>query len=341
MVRKLLLALAIGLAGIAFAGCGGGGGGGDDGGTTAPAAGTGELTQDTVDSTLARVADFVPGCTVSGSAARVAAEGSGALSAFAQTVGSGLDLRRTLRAAPYELEPTEIPGSCAGNPGSLVMTGSHDNGDTSLTIAFNAFCSEDEATGEQVIVDGTVSVFEDGTPSDFGPIVGAVDASTTGLTVQSGDRSVTLTLTGLHYEFGVPDGDPTADSPDVLTLTSLTITDNATGEVSQVTNLTARTYDSGDSTVVIVDSGTLCLPDTGCVDIETGTPFVMDADGNVTSGSLVITGSDGNTVTITADPAKPGAFAVALNGTELDGTELDCSGASGDAGLLDLFFPTE
>ncbi len=41
MVRKLLLALAIGLAGIAFAGCGGGGGGGDDGGTTAPAADAG------------------------------------------------------------------------------------------------------------------------------------------------------------------------------------------------------------------------------------------------------------------------------------------------------------
>ena len=341
MVRKLLLALAIGLAGIAFVGCGGGGGGGDDGGTTTTTTGTGELTQDTVESTLARVADFVPGCTVSGGAARVAADGSGALSAFVETVGNGLDVRGALRAAPYELPETDIPGSCADNPGSLVMTGNHDNGDTSLNIVFNAFCSENEATGEQVVVDGSVSVFQDGTPSDTGPIVEAMDASSPGLTVQSGDMSTTITLSGLHYVFGVPDGDPTAENPDVLTMTSLTVTDNTTGEVSQVTNLTLRTYDSGGSTVVIVDGGTLCLPDTGCVDIQTESPFVVDADGNVTSGALSITDSEGNTVTVTADPAKPGAFAVSMNGTEIDGTELDCSDASGDAGLLDMFFPTD
>ncbi len=341
MVRKLLLALAIGLAGMAFVGCGGGGGGDDDGGTTAPTTGTSDLTPDTVESTLARVADFVPGCSVSGSAARVAADGTGAFSAFAEAVGSQLNLKRALRTAPYTIPETTIPGSCADNPGSIVMSGEHDNGDTSLSLVFNAFCAENDATGEQVIVDGSVSAFEDGTPSDTGPIVEAVDVDSPGLTVESGGTSVTMTLSGLHYVFGVPDGDPTAENPDVLTLTSLTVTDNTTGEVSQVTNLTIKTYDSGDSTVVIVDSGTMCLPDTGCVDIETETPFVMDADGNVTSGSLLITGSDGNTVTVTADPTKPGAFAVAVNGSELEGTELDCSDASGDAGLLDLFFSAD
>jgi len=67
------------------------------------------------------------------------------------------------------LLPMAGVGSAGTCGGSLDVEFDHGNGDTDYVLTFNNYCMT-SADGD-VVLDGVLEAFEDGTPSDTGPIV--------------------------------------------------------------------------------------------------------------------------------------------------------------------------
>ncbi len=294
---------------------------------------TGTIDQAHVNTTLTHASTYVPGCTslVSGTSIR-------ALTAQARSTG--------LSATPVRDLPSTQAGTCAGSPGAFSVSKQHEHGVTTYSVAFSNFCVADGATGDKSTVNGSATIVDVGTPSDSGPIVGSQTGETgaDGITFvrRKADGTVVVNskvvLRGYTQTFGNPaawaPGDPTSAKPNSVKAESVVRTDNLTGEVTTLSNLSGTLFTdaAGSSWTIAVDGGRLQSGTHGTLDLATasGKPIVLDSSFRVSSGSLVATGAGGAAATFSAVSGQPNRFTVDVAGQPLAGAgaDLDCAGVS-------------
>jgi hypothetical protein len=247
-----------------------------------------------------------------------------------------LDVSRSLNAnqtvKQVIVRPSADVGSCAGNPGSVSVTSEHGNGDTRYELDFNAYCT----TGPEgdTVISGILVSTEDGTPTDTGPMISALDLSTSNMQIQYENstgqaQTAVMTISGARTTYGVPatwgSGVPTIDKPDVTNVNSVKVDIETTGEVHTLNNLRVSRY-GGNTATVSIQGGSYITPTGDYVNISTedGKPLTIDvSNGEVTAGEVVLSGSNSTTAVIAATPGSR-IMKVSVDGTVLDG-DIDCS----------------
>ena len=310
-------------------GCGGGSSSSDRGpSATEPAS----VTQATVANSINWVESTVPGCTVATAGASVTATTSLANGIAGHSVLGGAYARmaelRNAQGAPRALyaQGDVFAGECGG---TLSVSSDHRQGNTDYEIRFNNFCMLDYSaeTPQQTVIHGTVKGTEHGTPSDFGPIVSRASASIDRLTIRAGDETTHISLDGFNVEYGNPAAwapeDPTAANPDRISLTRLTVDLASQGRVHTVSDVSARSWESDWDSVVDISSGRYASSAGWHVDIATSEPLVANWDGELIAGSIEITGSGNDTVTVKPSETAGGLLDITLNGQPID-QRLDC-----------------
>lgn len=318
-----------------FVACGGDGGGGDGSvdlysGKTTQAT----ITTASVQETLASMTEIVPSCTATGVATARAAAITQSAAATLKVVKRGLQpllVKRSVQKSA--LLPTTPPASTTGDCGGSVAfpTWNHSDGNTSITIVFSNYCTLDTVSGNKTLLNGSLSVLDDGTPSDLGPITTKVTASIPSLSVIEKDAantilaSATLALSGFEY---TPAIGATADISNLtgnMKLTSFEAIDNLTLETYKVENLDVTVTKNGTDTEVDL-AVRLYRSTSGYSDITTFTPLVMDANQNLKSGTILFAGANNTNATLTVVEGVGQNFTIAVNGTPLTGATLNCEG---------------
>jgi len=236
------------------------------------------------------------------------------------------------KAKRVTVRPSADVGSCAGNPGSVSVTSEHGNGDTRYELDFNAYCT----TGPEgdTVITGTLVSTEDGTPTDAGPMISALDLSTSDLQMQYKDetgqsQTALVSISGARTSYGVPgirgSETPTVDDPDVTTVKTVKVDIETAGEVHTLNDLSVSRYGNSTATVSIQD-GSYVTPTGDSVDISTGEgkPLTIDvSSGEVTAGEVVLSGSNSTTAVIAATSGSR-VMEVSVDGVALS-EDIDCS----------------
>lgn len=226
-------------------------------------------------------------------------------------------------------------GSCGG---SLSATRDHGNGDTEYLVALDDFCMDD--AGQSVLATGTLRLFEDGTPSDFGPVIASHQAATQGpIALEQAGGNADLDIEAFRIDYGYPDvtpGAPDESHPDVLTLGAFEMT-QADGRVDFVRHLRVEAVGSSTVTLEITD-GAWGAAGEGHVAIRTAAddPLIIDRTSYaLVGGTLELVGEDDVVLALQPDPARPGVYTLTLDGAPFD-REVDCGAAN--APLTQLLF---
>lgn len=296
--------------------CGGSSSSGDSGGSGSKA----QLSEARVVESLTVIEDTVPGCRVT-DASMVAAP----IALMKSAISNDSALSNIRNMSAFQLD--EIAGDCGG---TLRIDSEHKSGNTTYTVDFNNFCSyeEETVTPQEVIIHGKLKGVEEGTPSDFGPIISGFRANTEGkLTIQTDDETISISLDDLRVKHGNPStwepDPPTAANPDRLTIKQVSV-DLKNQKISHtLKNVEAEIHESGDNQIMEIFSGTY---NTGSdyVDVYTTTPVVIDEEGNMTGGTIAVEGGD-DIVTISRAPGTPaGVLEIERNGVKIN-KNLDCS----------------
>jgi len=312
---KLGLILTSGLA-IIFLGCGSS----SSGGGSSKA----ELTPQTAESMAITAAAALPGCVYQSDNVLASPYNNSIVRLYTQTVKDITTQNKTVKRAET-LNETQA-GTCPTNPGSLTITGEHDNGDTEATYSFNQFCSGDSY--ENTVANGGFTLKSNGTPSDSGPIIENME-------VKSGDISVketssegvfthTVKASKIKYTFGNPGGEATSSAPNVLTIDSFSAVDGKSGEKFAVSNAQIKTYPSGESSIVQIDGITYTDPENGTVTVSTTSPIVVGEDGEASGGNILVEGSGGSSMIMRPDSSVQNGFTVETQGEQVG--VVDCSG---------------
>jgi hypothetical protein len=229
-------------------------------------------------------------------------------------------------AAPLVDFGARAAGSCGGE---VTATFEHENGDTDYAVAFDAFCLETEEG--PMTIDGDLRVFEDGTPSDVGPVIDRRTMDSVGPLHSEGPfGSLDAEITGFEWAYGYPDVDPGVPddaNPDVITLQSLEVTVDG-GRVDVIRNVELTATGDTVRTIRMLD-GEIGSIDDGVVDMMTpeDDPLVIDvASLSITSGSLEFHGANNTVLVARPDPARPGVYTLTLDGEPV-ARDVDCSGA--------------
>jgi len=333
--RKSLLSLSLAVAALpmVFLGCSGGGS--DDADDPAPGGNqAAQVNATAVQDSVLWVANSVPGCklnTGTASAASVAdAQESIAGAGVVQQVMSIVAQARKAGAGVSPMAVQNFVGDCGG---SLNQSDVHANGITTYTWAFNNFCSVDTTVSpaQQTVLNGSMVSREIGTPSASGPIVSSMDLNADQVTMTAKGETTVISVSGATVTYGVPDtwgpGDPTASNPDRFNVNQATVRFTNQNKTHTVSNLSGSAYESSGNSVMAISGGKYATTSHGYVNLATGQPIVTDSNGRWVSGSLSLTGSDGNTVLVTPSSSANGVMNVALNGQNQQ-TSLDCSGAN-------------
>ena len=303
------------------------GGGGDSAGTpttSTPA----DLNPTAVTSSLDNIGTYMPGCEAVAATAQSAGirETVRKLSALSELVATfkGNQTKASKAALP-PIEAQTIQGDCGG---TAAISSTHASGDTTFSVSFDHFCSQDasDPTSTQSTINGSLNFVEDGTPTDAGPSISRYTASVTNLAVNADGVETKLNLGSLVYTLGAPGvepGIPTEASPDRLSIDSLKVTYVSQGnKTHQLNNLSASTWESGDNNLVSIASGVYVTSTHGSINIATSAPLTMNTDGELVSGQLDLTGANGGTVSLTPS-ATNGVFGVSVDGQPVK--NLDCS----------------
>ncbi len=316
---------------------------GKDSGESAVEA-TAAITPELMSQTLSRIQTTEPLCK---SNAQVAA-GSAALTRAASAVPVAVAAVSTDVSGEGS-----YAGNCTDAPGALSITqASHEHGVTTLSVVFNNYCTA-AADGGKTLLNGNASYVEHGEPSDAGPIVstrtGATDGGGLRMTRLSADGATvsdkTVILEGYKLTYGTPYNyfygrvQPGEAAPNVTEVKRLQITDNLNNIVTEVSDLKVRGYETAPGSdltdhVIAVEKGAVSIGESGTASVvtEDGAPLVVNANHQVVSGTVTLTGASGS-ATVTATSGN--AASIQVNGAPLvDGTALDCSGFSFD----ELFF---
>ena len=229
-------------------------------------------------------------------------------------------------AAPLVDMGARAAGSCGGE---VTATFEHGNGDTDYSVTFDAFCLQTEEG--PMTIDGDLRVFEDGTPSDFGPVIDRRTMDSVGPLHSEGPfGTLDAEITGFEWAYGYPDVDPGVPddaNPDVITLQSLEVTVEG-GRVDVIRNVELTATGDTTRTIRMLD-GEIGSEQDGVADMMTpeDDPLVLDmTDLSIVSGSLEFHGAGNSVLVATPDPTRPGVYTLTVNGEAFD-RDVDCSGA--------------
>lgn len=312
----------IGLAVLA-ASCGGGGGSDEDSATPT------SITTASAHDAAVEASAYMPMCSTAATASMTGREG-------AQLVRTALALlqqrhqARVLDApapagkralALTSTKPADVLGSCGGR--YSYNDYSHNDGITTATVVFTDFCTTDSSTGNQEVVNGSMSFTNTATPTDTGPIstkfeaatgsdgISALVRTTTGTTVSS----ETVKFSGLLYKVGVPGGDPTSTNPDTMAVGDIRVTDNVSRKTRRQSGFEMTSFDTPSGGSQVTFQARSYRSNGEYFDVTTSTPIVTDSTGNYTAGALTFTGSGGSTAVATLVPGKTLQATLTVNGT--------------------------
>lgn len=221
---------------------------------------------------------------------------------------------------------TGATGDCGGE---VVVDWDHGDGDTAYVVDFQSFCVS--GGGDPVVIDGVVEGFEDGTPSDDGPVIASVEVSIPDvLVVEHSAGTLEARLDRLRSEFGLPAAwqpdTPTAEAPDRTTVDGLDFTFPA-GDHPDMTLTQVEVQRVGAVPELTVLDGAVVLGDEGHVRIRTADGAPVTADGlEGLTGAVEIHGADDAVLTITVGEGGPLTFDGEVDGAPL-GVGMDCTDA--------------
>jgi len=217
-------------------------------------------------------------------------------------------------------KPADEFGDCGGR---MTYTDySHSGGVTQGVLAFESYCEVNDNTGERNISSGQIAFVNTGTPSASGPITQRIEAdSPNGITVvtrtaagaEVGNQN--FRFTDYLYVAGVPGGDPTASSPDRLTLADGRLTDNKTGKVYRQTSLSVTYFQTTAGGEQLSVSGRGYRSNGDWYQVSTPTPVTSDANGDILGGALAFGGAGNTTATMTLVPGPRLQGTMRVNGT--------------------------
>lgn len=217
-------------------------------------------------------------------------------------------------------------GSCGGD---FSVTWEHESGVTDYTAAFQALCLESD--DGVVVLEGSLTAREIGTPSDSGPVISAFEARTDGpIAVLHDGKRMLVEIDEVRTEFGKPEtwapGFPDDANPDRTTLTEATVTWPDDGGRVEFARDVEIERTSGIPYTIHVRAGVVGTEGEGAVDVRTpdddpvvfglSIPFVQ-------SGAIDLLGSKQSSVRLTANPSAAGVIDIALNGEPFD-RGVDC-----------------
>lgn len=317
-----------------------------DSGKPAP---TATITTAATTSMVNRADEYVPGCS------SLLPGGGGA--SLQKAVAADVAALRQQRSSKVQTQG-DFPGDCATNPGTYGVTRAHASGVTTYTFTFSNYCIV-SAGGGTMTINGNGTLVDVGTPTASGPLISSQTADTdaNGITLVRRDSSNAkiidskIVLTGYRRTYGVPltstPGEPTQAKPNTVTVGRLVKTDNITGEVTTVTELSGSYYKTAGATdtrwTAAVTAGRVETGTLGTVDIATAAaePIVVKAANSATapapqveSGTLVVTGAGGASATVSVG-ATPNTFTIEVGGTSLvtgGGAAINC----GSVNLADI-----
>ncbi|MBE0549445.1 MAG: hypothetical protein IH627_17690 [Rubrivivax sp.] len=296
--------------------CGGGGGGSDE-----PQASAATIDTAGVTSAINDFGGIVGICKEATGAMRierklaVAQALRGAMGPGARSAPPFTKTRLALGSTP----PADQLGDCGGRFGYRDY--SHVNGVTTATLSFDNYCSLDSSTGERQSVDGAIAFVNTATPTASGPITTQLVAdasrpltvavqSSTGASVSS----QTLNFTGFKTVVGVPGGTPTAASPNVMSLTDLTVKNNTTGKTYRESNYLLKQHETPAGNTEMTFSGRGYRSNGSYFEIATTQPVVLNADGDTVSGVFTFTGANGSNAVATLVPGSTMQATLTVNG---------------------------
>ncbi len=225
-------------------------------------------------------------------------------------------IKTTHSARAVTRDERDIDETASGSCGGVMhTTGKHSNGNDDTLIEFKNYCTGNGST--QTTMNGFMSVYNDGHPTDNGPVSDKLKVSTKGdgLEIVSVDGSETtnskLEIDDLVAEYGNPGGEATQSRPNTLKVDRIRVTDRE--GVYDMKNISMVSYDGATGSVTQVVNVTYVDPDIGSVSVST-TPM------NNGKGSITVT-SGGNSVIFT-DSSGDGLFSANYNGEEVGA--LDC-----------------
>jgi hypothetical protein len=308
--------------------CGGGGGSDTSSGTQT------QITQSSAKAAATEASSFIPVCSVGGKTASQAGSATllravGLLQQRHETRLLGSASGGSKRALAASDKPADVLGDCGGR---LSYGSDYSSSATrvSATLTFTDYCNPDSNTGNQEIVNGSLTMVQTLVPSGSSTTMKTFSAdSAGGITTVVRDSggatltSETLAFTGLLYTVGNPGGTATAANPDTLTMTQMSETNNVSGKTRRQSDFSMVGYDtsSGGSQMTYRMRGYRSGGE--YFDVTTSTPIVTDSAGNYTAGAITFSGSGGSTAVLTLVPGPTLQATMAVNGT-VDGTLPAC-----------------
>lgn len=309
---------------LVLVGCSGGSGGGSGSGSVNLT----KLTPEKAQEFAVSAASALPGCEyTSDSAIGGTADFASTNLLYKNAVTTTLESDEEIKSTSATTIDDTVNGNCPENPGYYTRKGSHENGVSTLTYNFIDYCTGDE--NESVTMSGTYDAKSVGTPSDNGPIFQYLQVPSGDVTVvqKSLDGNNTYTLKGKNAKYTDGNGgdtNATESNPDKLEIGSLSVTDDEAGGVYSVKNVDLSSYPDGENSVTTIKNIIYTDSKTGTISIKSSTPIISDADGVITSGDIVVTGSDGTSMTMSPDPSVTNGFGVKVDGKTIG--VMDCSG---------------
>ncbi len=228
---------------------------------------------------------------------------------------------------PQSLGPTK-PADSFGECGGRITypTYSHSNGITTATLEFDNYCEvSDDAGGNRVIADGSISFVNTGIPSASGPYTDKVEAdSPNGVTYDTRTPNGATTLTSQRIAFqdylldaGVPGGSPTAANPNRLGWAEASVSDLLSGKTYRQTDVSITEHFTSNGSELVSFNGRGYRSNGDYYDIRTTSPITNDANGNVVGGVMTFTGASGTQAVMTFLPGTTFRATMTVNGQPL------------------------
>ncbi|NOT06835.1 MAG: hypothetical protein HOP28_01380 [Gemmatimonadales bacterium] len=225
---------------------------------------------------------------------------------------------------PRSLGPTK-PADSFGECGGRITypSYSHSNGVTTATLEFDNYCEvSDDAGGNRIISDGTISFVNTGIPSASGPYTDRVEAdSPGGVTYDTKTSNGASTISSQRISFrdylldaGVPGAVPTAANPNRIGWAEASVTDLVGGKTYRQTDVSVTEHFTPNGSELVTISGRGYRSNGDYYDIRTTSPITNDANGNVVGGVLTFTGGSGTQAVMTFLPGATFQATMTVNG---------------------------
>ncbi len=269
----------------------------------------GSLSSESVDLLARNAAVIIPGCSYTSENSIVFLSTNDALT-YKTIIRSLIDKKDESKPIKRTAINETLTGNCGGNAS---LTGDENNGDRSLVIVLNNYCTNNG--DDKTVINGTMNVFVDSDVVDGETTIKGVTASTLGnglsiaTTVDNQTVNETIKLTNFSATIG---------NQNSITADNISVVSSENGTY-QILNLNIITYTNNDISYLQVVSSTYIDPDIGSVSLTT-TPIVTS--GNATSSATITVSNGDNSAIFTSSDSKTGYFNLIQNGKTIGA--LDC-----------------